>query len=62
MYRRHLFTHNGGRVDEKYLQVSGDQTVKLHQTLKVQREEALRIVALLCKAAKNLVSGFEAMS
>ena len=60
--RRHLFVHNGGRVDQKYLDVTRDQTVKLNQALSVRTAEIARVVPMLRQCATNLVDGFEAIA
>jgi len=31
--RRHLIVHKAGRVDEEYIQKTGDNSVKLNQTI-----------------------------
>jgi len=36
-HRRHVFEHNGGEADQKYLDDSGDTTVKLKQAIKESR-------------------------
>ena len=33
-YRRHVYEHNGGEVDQKYLDDSGDNTVRLKQHIR----------------------------
>ena len=62
MQRRHLFTHNGGRVDEKYISETGDKTVRLNQVIKVRSTEIVRLIPLLHACAKNLYDGFESIT
>lgn len=57
-HRRHVYEHNGGEVDEKYLKDSGDITVRLKQSLHESQEDAHRLLGLLLKAARNLHAGF----
>jgi hypothetical protein len=60
--RRHVFVHNSGRVDQKYLAATGDQTVRLNQVIVVQRDEIARLLPLLRRCAKNLFAGFESLA
>ena len=57
-YRRHLYEHNGGEVDEKYLQKSGDTTVRLKQVIRETQEGAHALLGTLVKMARNLHTGF----
>jgi hypothetical protein len=59
--RRHLFVHNGGRVDQDYLDQTGDPSVRLHEQLDVRRSEICRLLPLLRKSAANLFAGYESM-
>jgi hypothetical protein len=36
--RRHVYEHNGGEVDQQYLDASGDTTVRLKQHIRETRE------------------------
>lgn len=60
-HRRHILTHNGGKVDENYLQYSGDTTVRLHERIRIRSNEATRIIQLIGVLSENLLSGFESM-
>jgi hypothetical protein len=60
--RRHLFIHNGGRVDQKYLDQTGDDSVRLHQQLKVFNYEMERLLTLLRKCAVNLFENYKSIS
>ena len=57
-YRRHVYEHNGGEADEKYIAQSGDQDVRPKQALHETRESAHNIVSLVGRMAKNLHNGF----
>jgi len=57
-HRRHLYEHNGGEVDQKYLDDSGDNTVKLKQSIRESQESAHALLGSLLKMAKNLHTGF----
>lgn len=57
-YRRHLYEHNGGEVDEKYLEKSGDTTVRLKQVIRETQEGAHTLLGTLVKMARNLHTGF----
>jgi Zn finger protein HypA/HybF involved in hydrogenase expression len=57
-HRRHLYEHNGGEVDEKYLQKSGDKTVRLKQVIRESQEGAHALLGTLSRMARNLHAGF----
>jgi hypothetical protein len=57
-HRRHIYEHNGGEVDQKYIDESGDTSVKLRQMLRETRETAFRITEIVLKMAENLHRGF----
>ena len=59
--RRHILTHNGGRVDQEYLDSTGDTTVRLHQKIVVRSKEVRRLLPLLKRAAGNLFDAFESI-
>jgi hypothetical protein len=56
--RRHVYEHNGGEVDQVYLDASGDTTVRLKQHIRETREDVHRLVGLLQRLATNLHGGF----
>ncbi|PSL84707.1 hypothetical protein C7T35_10455 [Variovorax sp. WS11] len=56
--RRHLYEHNGGEVDQRYLDESGDTTVKLKQVIHESAESAHALLGSLMKMAKNVHTGF----
>lgn len=57
-YRRHIYEHNGGEVDQKYLDISGDTTVRLKQVIRETQEGAHALLGSLVKMARNLHAGF----
>ena len=57
-YRRHIYEHNGGEVDQKYLDNSGDTTVRLKQVIRETQEGAHSLLGSLVKMARNLHNGF----
>jgi hypothetical protein len=57
-YRRHIYEHNGGEVDQKYLDRSGDTTVRLKQVIRETKEGAHSLLGSLIKMARNLHAGF----
>ncbi len=57
-FRRHVYEHNGGEVDQKYLDDSGDTTVRLKQHIHETREDAHRLLSSLVKMARNVHSTF----
>lgn len=59
--RRHVLTHNGGRIDQEYLNNTGDTTVRLNQKIVVRSNEIRRLIPLLRKVAQNLFQGFESI-
>lgn len=57
-YRRHIYEHNGGEVDQKYLDKSGDTTVRLKQVIRETQEGAHALLGSLVKMIRNLHGGF----
>ncbi len=57
-YRRHVYEHNGGQVDERYLQESGDTTVRLNQALREDVGSLHRFANSVARMARNLHEGF----
>jgi hypothetical protein len=56
--RRHVYEHNGGEVDQQYLDASSDTTVRLKQHIRETREDVHRLIGLVQKVASNLHGGF----
>jgi hypothetical protein len=59
--RRHVFTHNAGRVDQEYLDNTGDTTVRLNQVLRVRSREIRRLIPLVRDCGQRLIQGYESI-
>ncbi len=57
-HRRHVYEHNGGEADEKYIADSGDGSVRPKQALRETQGSAHRLAGLVVKMAGNLHRGF----
>ncbi|MFZ5635374.1 MAG: hypothetical protein ACOY82_02185 [Pseudomonadota bacterium] len=57
-HRRHVYEHNGGEVDQKYLDDSGDTSVKLKQHIRETQEGVHDLLSSLVKMVRNLHNGF----
>lgn len=57
-HRRHVYEHNGGEVDQKYLDDSGDTSVRLKQALRETPDSVFRMTRLILRMARNLHEGF----
>jgi len=57
-HRRHVYEHNGSEVDQKYLDDSGDTSVRLKQALRETPDRIFRMTALILRMARNLHAGF----
>jgi hypothetical protein len=57
-HRRHVYEHQGGEADERYIAESGDQSVVLRQALHESVESAHSTVNLILRMARNLHNGF----
>jgi hypothetical protein len=57
-HRRHIYEHNGGEADEKYIRDSGDTSVRSKQALRETQESTHRLASLVVKMARNLHGGF----
>lgn len=57
-HRRHVYEHNGGEADEKYIRDSGDTSVRPKQALRETKESAHRLISLVAKMVANLHHGF----
>jgi hypothetical protein len=60
--RRHVLTHNGGRIDHEYVKNTNDTTVRLNQKIVVRSNELRRLLPLLRDCARKLFEGFESIS
>jgi hypothetical protein len=59
--RRHVHEHNGGVVDQEYLDESGDTSVRLGQALREHSEEVFKLLGLIVKMARNLHRDFHVL-
>lgn len=57
--KRHILMHNGGVVDEEYLRLSGDTTVRLDERVRIKSNEAKRLLTLISEMATNLLDNVE---
>jgi hypothetical protein len=57
-HRRHVYEHNGGEVDEKYIAEGGDKSVRLKQALHETQQSVHQFTNLVAKMACNLHRGF----
>lgn len=60
--RRHVFTHNAGKVDQEYLDNTGDTKVRLNQVIRLRSREIKRLIPLISQISKNLIQGFESIN
>jgi len=56
--RRHVYEHDGGQVTQRYLNESGDTSVKLKQSLRETTDNIFRMTGLILRMARNLHDGF----
>ncbi len=56
--RRHVFTHNAGKIDQEYIDNTGDNSVRVNQTIRFRSNQIRRLIALIRKCSANLVEGF----
>ncbi|MCE5318084.1 MAG: hypothetical protein LLG04_12095 [Parachlamydia sp.] len=57
-FRRHVYEHNGGEADDKYIKESGDNSVRPKQMLHETTESAHKITRLITTMGRNLHDGF----
>lgn len=60
-HRRHVYEHKGGEADEKYIEDSGDKTVKIKQALHETQQSANQTLNLVLRMAQNLHTGFHSI-
>jgi hypothetical protein len=60
-HRRHVYEHNGGEVDEKYIRDSGDTSVRVKQVIRETREAAVRIADVVLQIGRNIHEGFHSI-
>ena len=59
-HRRHVYEHNGGEADAKYIADSGDN-VRVKQALRETKESAHRTATLVLKVGASLHNGFHSI-
>lgn len=57
--RRHILVHNGGIVDEEYLDRSGDTQARLGERIRIPSKEAKRFVNCIREMGANLLDNVE---
>jgi hypothetical protein len=57
--RRHILSHNGGVVDQEYIDKSGDQTVKLGEKIRIKSSNAVTMVKLVRSLGQNFFDNYE---
>lgn len=57
--KRHILIHNGGVVDQEYLDSSGDTSLQLDERIRIRSKEAKRFLALIRDMARNLLDNVE---
>ncbi|WP_146696188.1 hypothetical protein [Thioclava sp. F34-6] len=58
MERRHVYEHNAGVIDQRYVDRSGDEEAVVGNLLREDRENAHRLISLLSRMAANLDKDF----
>lgn len=56
-HRRHVYEHNGGEADEKYIAATGD-SVRVKQALRESQESTHRLANLISRLGTSLHKGF----
>jgi hypothetical protein len=57
--RRHILMHNGGVVDQDYLELSGDTQARLDERIRIRSNEAKRFVEIVRDMGLNLLDNVE---
>jgi hypothetical protein len=57
--KRHILIHNGGIVDEEYIRLVGDTTVRLDERVRIRSNETKRFLTLISEMARNLLNNIE---
>jgi len=60
-HRRHVYEHNSGEVDQRYLDNSRDTTVRLKQHIHETRQDTHSLLDSLVKMARNVHRAFHEM-
>ena len=57
-HRRHIYEHNGGEVDERYIRESGNTSVRPKQVIHEFPQTVTRTLDLVLRMAQNIHEGF----
>jgi len=57
-HRRHVYEHNGGEADQKYIDDSGDTSVRVKQALHETQQSTFDTANIILKIARNFHDGF----
>jgi hypothetical protein len=57
--KRHILMHNGGLVDQEYLDLGGDTQVRLDERISIRSHEAKHFIASVRGMAANLLDNVE---
>lgn len=59
--RRHLLSHTAGRVTDKYVKRTGDDSVRVNQRIKIDVTDVRRLLPLVRLMSSNLLKDFESI-
>lgn len=59
IHRRHILMHNGGVVDQDYLDLSGDTQARLGERIRIRGNEAKRFIEAVRELGLNLLDNVE---
>lgn len=57
--RRHILIHNGGLVDQEYLDKSGDDQVRLDEQIRIRSDDTRRFLKDVSEMGMNLADNIE---
>lgn len=57
--RRHILIHNGGIVDQEYVEKSGDADARLGERIRIRSKEAKRFAELVLDMGQNFLDNIE---
>jgi hypothetical protein len=57
--KRHILIHNGGVVDQEYLDNTVDTRVQMEERIRIRSKEAKRFLTLIRDMARNLLDNVE---
>jgi hypothetical protein len=57
--KRHILIHNGGVVDQEYLDNTADTSVQLDERIRIRSKDTKRFLALVRDTATNLLDNVE---